>query len=204
MYSEEQPLLPSTNGGTDPPIRTGRRKQTADFLQSTFLHKIVLSLIAIGNCVLADLGYTFLHDGCTPPEGPGVPAWLNVVAHISLGITSFFLLEIPITLWALGTQYFNPFGDIPHAWLHLFDVFIILTTFILEVVLKGREQELASLLIVLRLWRLIKLVGGVTVGVGHIGEEDAIQLAAAQKELEAVKKENEDLRARLQAVESNG
>jgi hypothetical protein len=44
----------------------------------------------------------------------------------------------------------------------------------------------------------------VTVGVGHIGEEDAIQLAAAQKELEAVKKENEDLRARLQAMESNG
>lgn len=37
---------------------------------------------------------------------------------------------------------------------------IIITTFILEFVLKGRQRELAGLLITLRLWRLVKLVGG--------------------------------------------
>ena len=47
-----------------------------------------------------------------------------------------------------------------HAGLHLFDSLIIVTTFVLEVILKGRERELAGLLIVLRLWRLVKLVGG--------------------------------------------
>jgi len=54
----------------------------------------------------------------------------------------------------------NPFGPVPHASLHAFDVVIILTTFTLEVVLRGKEKELAGLLIVLRFWRLVKLVGG--------------------------------------------
>jgi len=110
--------------------------------------------------VLADLIYAFLREGCTPAEGPDTPKWLAVLSHISLGITSFFLLEIPLTLWALGLRFYNPFGRVPRASLHLFDALIILTTFVLEIVLRGKEQEVAGLLIILRLWRLIKLVGG--------------------------------------------
>jgi len=43
---------------------------------------------------------------------------------------------------------------------HFFDAFVIITSFIMDVVLRGRERELAGLLVLLRLWRLIKLVGG--------------------------------------------
>ena len=93
-------------------------------------------------------------------EGPDAPLWLDVLAHISLGITTLFLVEVPVTLWALGPAYYNPFGSFPHASLHLFDALVILGTFVLEIVLKGRERELAGLLIILRLWRLVKLVGG--------------------------------------------
>lgn len=75
-------------------------------------------------------------------------------------ITTLFLVEIPLTLWALGHEFYNPFGRIPHSSLHLFDAIIILTTFVLEVILRGKERELAGLLIILRLWRLLKLVGG--------------------------------------------
>lgn len=52
------------------------------------------------------------------------------------------------------TEIFEPPG------FHLFDAFVIITSFIMDVVLRGRERELAGLLILLRLWRLIKLVGG--------------------------------------------
>ena len=86
--------------------------------------------------------------------------WLNILAHTSLVITTLFLIEIPVTLWSLGFRFFNPVGPVPHASLHLFDAVIIVTTFVLEIVLRGKERELASLLIVLRLWRLVKLVGG--------------------------------------------
>lgn len=104
--------------------------------------------------------YTFLSESCTPPEGEDAPKWLEVFSNLSLGINTFFLIEIPLALWAFGMQYYNPFGPVPHSILHLFDATIIVVTFILEVVLRGRERELAALLIILRLWRLVKLVGG--------------------------------------------
>jgi hypothetical protein len=65
-----------------------------------------------------------------------------------------------MALWAFGPSYYNPVGKVPHSSLHLFDAAIIITTFVLEVALKGRERELAGLLVILRLWRLVKLVGG--------------------------------------------
>lgn len=72
----------------------------------------------------------------------------------------------------------------------------------LEVILKGKERELAGLLIILRLWRLLKLVGGktllchsvgltlngpfpagVAVGAGEIGEDTIKELARVKGEL---------------------
>ncbi|KAJ7740711.1 hypothetical protein DFH07DRAFT_1064163 [Mycena maculata] len=200
MSAEQEPLLPTTTQSDNAEVLS-RRERTAEFLESRPLHKFIIFLIAVGAspsqlCVLADLGYAFLHETCTPSPSPDL-AWLEVLATISISITSFFLVEIPITLWALGPRFYNPFGRVPHAALHLFDAFIIITTFILEFVLRGKEKELAGLLIILRLWRLVKLVGGVSVGVGEIGEQDAVRAAEAEEQLAAVKKENADLRARL-------
>jgi len=154
-------------------------------------------------CVLIDLGYTVLSTDCTPVGGES-PEWLEVLAQISLVITTLFLLEIPLNLWAIGGQHMNPFGPVPHAGLHAFDAFVILTTFILEVVLRGAERELAGLLIILRLWRLVKLVGGVAVGAGALEEENARILAETRHErdhlkaeLEGSRQENEKLRKQL-------
>jgi hypothetical protein len=152
--------------------------------------------------------------------------WLNILAHLSLLITTFFLVEIPLALWAFGSRYYNPFGEVPHAILHIFDAAIIVTTFVLEVILKGKERELASLLIILRFWRLVKLVGGechchamgnslyaglsqgVAVGAGELGEADAKELARVRATLEKTKEllctarcENEELRNRVASVE---
>jgi uncharacterized protein YceH (UPF0502 family) len=41
---------------------------------------------------------------------------------------------------------------------------------------------------------------GVSVGVGEIGEQDAIRAAEAENQVEALKKENAELRARLEAA----
>jgi hypothetical protein len=108
--------------------------------------------------VIFDLGYEFLQDNC---GGAGLkPMWLEVLSHISLGITCVFLLEIFLSLFAFGLNFYNPFGGIPLAPLHLFDAIVITTTFVLELALKGREEEFAALLIVLRFWRIVKLVEG--------------------------------------------
>ncbi|OBZ75978.1 Voltage-gated hydrogen channel 1 [Grifola frondosa] len=247
--SEQDPLLPSqTNADNDveanqrpEPSKHARwRNQTAEFLESAPLHYSVITLARISPilvviavlidsvCVLADLGYSFLSEDCTPIEGPDAPTWLNVLAEISLAITTIFLVEIPVTLWAAGPIFFNPFGPVPHAVLHLFDALVILTTFILEVVLRGRERELASLLIILRLWRLVKLVQGratvnqllcerclrivpqgIAVSAGELEEEDAKMLAETREKLaeatsalKEVRAENQQLRARVAWLDS--
>lgn len=110
--------------------------------------------------MLVDLGYTLLTSDCEPPGGVDAPDWLEVLSVISTIITTLFLVEIPLTLWSLGFDFYDLRGRVPHASLHLFDAVIIVTTFVLEVILKGKERELAGLLVILRLWRLLKLVGG--------------------------------------------
>ncbi|KAK7014951.1 hypothetical protein R3P38DRAFT_2998590 [Favolaschia claudopus] len=198
--SETEPLLPSS---VQQPARPSYRERAAEFLESSALHKFVIFLpprFLDASCVLADIGYEFLHESCTPSDISNAPVWLSILSHISLGITSFFLIEIPLTLWAIGPGFYNPRSGVPHATLHLFDALIIIATFVLEIVLKGKEKELAGLLVILRLWRLVKLVGGVSVGVGEIGEQDAIRASEAQDEVESLKKENADLRARLEAA----
>ncbi|PIL24133.1 transporter [Ganoderma sinense ZZ0214-1] len=220
--SEQDPLLPTSNAqnaenrlvsqSPPPGTRYQRAKaRTAEFLESDPLHYLVITLVLIDSaCVLADLTYTFLSEDCTPIEGPDAPWWLGVLAHVSLAITTLFLVEIPASIWALGARKFNPFSGQPHAALHFFDAIVIITTFVLEVILRGRERELASLLVVLRLWRLVKLVQGIAVSAGELQEEQASALADTQEELkqallslQETRAENKQLRARLSRYEGD-
>ncbi|KAK7470157.1 hypothetical protein VKT23_001595 [Stygiomarasmius scandens] len=210
---EQEPLLGTSNqdeGGSS------ARETLGSFLESPTFHKFVITLIAIDAvCVLADLSYSLLHPDCACAPYPAssssflstagsvdLEKVLEILSHISLAITTLFLIEIPLHIFAFGFNYYNPFpGGVPHASFHLFDLIVIVVTFVLEVVLRGGERELAGLLIVFRLWRLVKLVGGIAVGTNELGEEDTQEL---MKELEDTKKnlsetleENQRLRARL-------
>jgi len=147
-------------------------------------------------------------DGCPAPENP---IWLEVLANISLAITTFFLLELPLAFWAFGIKFYLPYFGHPHALLHLFDAIIVVTTFVLEFVLKGRERELAGLLVILRLWRLVKLVGGIAVGAGEVEEQVLEELEETKRQLEGstaalakAREENRKLRARVVWLETGG
>ncbi|PPQ72142.1 hypothetical protein CVT26_006898 [Gymnopilus dilepis] len=218
--SDQEPLLPAHNVPNGYDIvdvnastsgRHSRRAKAAYILEHPTFHKTVIALITIDAlCVLADLAYSFLSSTCEPPGGEDNPAWLEVLAQISLAITTFFLVEIPLNLWAFGFQYMNPLGPVPHAILHLFDTIIILTTFTFEVILRGKERELAGLLVILRLWRLVKLVGGVAVGAGEIEEETVKELEETksklkqvQAQLEEALNENAQLRLEIQQLQGS-
>jgi len=189
---ESDPLLP-VNNLDDTPEEESRREKVARGLESKRLHQTVLLFISVDAiCVLADLIYTFLSNPCSRPGED--PVWLEVFSIISLVITSLFLIEIPVAIYAFGIQYYNPFGSRLHSSLHCFDATVIVVTFVLEAVLRGKERELAGLLVILRLWRLVKLVGGVAVGAGEINEETDKQLAEAQAEVRS-------LRTRVQELE---
>jgi voltage-gated hydrogen channel 1 len=138
------------------------REWTGLQLESPAVHRLVISLIILDSIfVLIDLSYTFLIQPCATPGNPeeDAPVWLEILSHISLGITTLFLIEIPLAVWAFGFGFYNPTVTRAGGW-HILDATVIAGTFTLEVILRGKERELASLLILLRLWRLVKLVGG--------------------------------------------
>ncbi|KAI0281446.1 hypothetical protein BGY98DRAFT_1184949 [Russula aff. rugulosa BPL654] len=215
MSSEQEPLLPSSNP-PEQPEQAEQSPQRGDFplgafrvgeaLESAYVHKLVISLVHRHRRSMRaiDLGYTLLSPDCETPGGGESPEWLEVLSLISTIITTLFLVEIPLTLWSLGFEFYNPRGPVTHATLHVFDAIIILTTFVLEVVLRGKERELAGLLIILRLWRLLKLVGGVAIGSGELEEDTYKDLARVKRELEdsqhaltRAQDEIQELRARL-------
>ncbi|KAG1768346.1 hypothetical protein EDD22DRAFT_872758 [Suillus occidentalis] len=205
---EQQPLLAFPYGEESAPIERPKRtvsvwrENISCILESRRFHTFVIALIVIdATCVLADLGYTVLSDGCAPPdEGP---EWLEVLATISLAITTLFLIEIPVTLWAFGVRFYTPFSGVPHAALHLFDTAIIVTTFVLEFVLKGRQRELAGLLIIPS--------SALPVGAAELGEETAQELEDTKRQLEGTttalakaREENRKLRGRVAWLETGG
>lgn len=111
--------------------------------------------------VITDLAYVFLNQACEGGEHD-LPLWLEILSNISTCITISFLIEIPLAIWAFGWQFYWPASTVyPHPGFHLLDAVVIIGSVIIDLGLKGKDKELASLLIVFRLWRIVKVVGGV-------------------------------------------
>ncbi|KAF9948939.1 hypothetical protein BGZ72_009178 [Mortierella alpina] len=153
---------------------------------------LVLTLVDILLVVL-QIGASLLHLDETKEE-----IWIIALfGHLSLAIISVFMLEILLKFFAFGPRYF--WRGVPHGILHLVDAAIIITSFVLELILKGAEQELTNLLIIFRLWRVIKLTGTVAI---EVSEHDQLRAAILQDRLHSLEAELEESRAHIRRLES--
>ncbi|CAO3571903.1 unnamed protein product [Mortierella alpina] len=153
---------------------------------------LVLTLLDIILVVL-QIGASLLHLDETKEE-----IWIiALLGHLSLAIISIFMLEVLLKFFAFGPRYF--WRGIPHGILHLVDAAIIITSFVLELILKGAEQELTNLLIIFRLWRVIKLTGTVAI---EVSEHDQLRAAILQDRVHSLEEELEDSRARIRRLEA--
>ncbi|RKP08369.1 hypothetical protein THASP1DRAFT_29826 [Thamnocephalis sphaerospora] len=119
----------------------------------------------------------------------------QVMSFLSLGILWLFVLEIILSVYAFGLHYLT-------SWAHLLDATIIIASLVAEMVLTGKEREVASLLIALRLWRVVRLIEGVATSVKMRYEQKQAELRRQVEMLEAElaseKRERAALEARLQ------
>ncbi|KAJ4357648.1 uncharacterized protein N0V89_002224 [Didymosphaeria variabile] len=98
------------------------------------------------------------------------------------------MVELLASIWAFRTAYFK-------SKFHIFDATIIVVSFIFEVSLQGVEEEVASLIVVLRLLRVVKIVDELSVGAeAHMSD--------LEQRLESIEKENRELREVLRARRS--
>ncbi|GJJ72293.1 voltage-gated hydrogen channel 1 [Entomortierella parvispora] len=155
------------------------RHEIGELLESKKSHVLILILTVLDLLlVIFQIGASLLGlDDSEEAE------WiLEVFAHASLAIVSVFVVEIFFKVYAFGFSYF--WSSNPHGYLHLADAAIIVISFLLEVFLKGAEQELGSLLIIFRLWRLIKLTGTVAIETAEHQQEQLERLEDQIKELQ--------------------
>lgn len=76
-------------------------------------------------------------------------------------------------------------------WFHCFDAFVIIGSFIVDLLEHNLAGEIASLIVILRMWRFVKIVNEFSV-------EAAEQMEESRRRVEDLEKENSELRARLE------
>ncbi|KAL0141060.1 hypothetical protein V8B55DRAFT_1512668 [Mucor lusitanicus] len=159
----------------------GWRESLGEKLENEKFHLAVLGLILIdATCVIIQIIYTFFHE-CQVPVvlytggGASHKASYLLIAFemaevISIVICFLFLVECLLSLVAFGPKYYLP---------------VVTTTLVLEVGLKGKEREVAGLLIILRSWRVVKIIEAAILSVSFAHEEELEELRANYAELEA-------------------
>ncbi|KAK3815810.1 MAG: hypothetical protein J3R72DRAFT_52597 [Linnemannia gamsii] len=171
------------------------RHKIGEILESKKAHIIILSLTAIDVAlVILQIAASLLQLDDTKEA-----QWfLELLSHTSLAIVSFFVLEIVLKIYAFGLGYF--WTSNPHGILHLIDALIIIISFLLEVFLTGAEQELGALLIIFRLWRIVKLTGTVAI---ETVEHNQATVTALKARIEALENELKESQNEVQRLRAN-
>jgi len=155
----------------------------SEFLSSKAQHYTVLGLVSFDLLgIFADIIINLYQ--CDEKDTD--PSWddvRNALGIAGLVFSCVFLLELVLSVWAFGWRYFN-------SWFHCFDATVIIAGFIVDVLLHGVLEEVASLVIILRLWRFFKIIEEFSVGAEE--QMDGLELRIEQLELE-----NEDLKREL-------
>ncbi|RKP34860.1 hypothetical protein BJ085DRAFT_34527 [Dimargaris cristalligena] len=162
------------------------RHAAAQALESQTAHSVILVLV-ITDLIIVLLEIAFsLYNLDHEIEHL---LWFQILKGISWAILAVFIVECIAKLLVFGWSYYLLGKD---GWVHSLDALIIWVSLIVEVCLHGRERELASLLIVLRLWRIVRIMDGVALSVKMSAERDVHRL---EGELAALKHDMNQLRA---------
>ncbi|EDO01231.1 predicted protein [Sclerotinia sclerotiorum 1980 UF-70] len=164
------------------------RSYVRSFLSTRGQHYTVLLLVAcdlIG--IFADIIIN-LYQCDNDKEGKTDPIWNEV--RVGLGIAGLvfsclFMLELIASVWAFGWSKF-----------HCFDATVIVAGFVVDVLLHGIVEEVASLVIVLRLWRFFKIIEEFSVGAQE-------QMDVLEERIEQLEMENKRLKKELRKRNDN-
>ena len=122
----------------------------------------------------------------------------TALSWTSITILCIFVAEQLLRLLVFGPRYFL-------SWWHALDAAIVIVSLVLELVLKGVERETLSLLVVFRLWRLVRIMHAVSVEL-EMQHDEALQRHHAEMEalaaqLDAARAEVRQLQGRVAALE---
>ncbi|XP_035421542.1 voltage-gated hydrogen channel 1 [Cygnus atratus] len=102
----------------------------------------------------------------------------KVFHYLSLSILTIFLVEVSFKVFVYGREFF-------HHKFEVLDGVVVIVSFILDLVLLFREHEFEAvgLLILLRLWRVARIINGIILSVKTRSEQQVSKLKQANLKL---------------------
>ncbi|KAG7128279.1 hypothetical protein HYQ45_012010 [Verticillium longisporum] len=133
-----------------------QRAQLPQLLSSRRKHMVVLILVALD--VAALLANIFIEL-----------ATRQTLTTAGLVFSSLFLLELVFCIVAFGLKYLKD-------WFHCLDAVVIVTSFVVDLLSHGIVEDIASLVIVFRLFRFAKMLEEMSMGAAERIESMANEL----------------------------
>ncbi|KAK4191143.1 hypothetical protein QBC35DRAFT_402461, partial [Podospora australis] len=156
------------------------RSQARELMSSKAKHYFILGLVTLDvAAILADIFIALVACDLGLEDEAWVKTTREILPPFALVLSSVFMVELLVTIWAFGTRFF-------HAWFRCFDGTIILVSFVVDVFIHGIAEEIASIVIGLRLWRLVKIVEEVSAGAAERMED-------LESQVKTLKQRNEEL-----------
>ncbi|KAI1203298.1 hypothetical protein F5X97DRAFT_284044 [Nemania serpens] len=153
------------------------RAQTRRFLSSRAKHWIVLTLILLDVAgILTDIFIALITCELHRRDEAWVAPTMYGLTVFSLAMSSVFMVELTMSVFADGTRYFA-------NWFHCLDAFVIVGSFAVDLVQHGLAAEIASLVVVLRLWRFVKIVQEVSVEQAEVMGELRSRIEELERQL---------------------
>ncbi|KAK8098401.1 uncharacterized protein PG998_013887, partial [Apiospora kogelbergensis] len=133
------------------------RRETRRFLSSKAKHWVILALVALDVAgILSDIFIALITCELKMEDKAWVQPTRSALTNFSLVMSCLFLLELLLCLWAEGIRYLS-------SWFHCFDAFVIVGSFVIDLLEHGIAEEIASLIVILRLWRFVKIANELSV-----------------------------------------
>ncbi|KAH9900254.1 hypothetical protein F4778DRAFT_167101 [Xylariomycetidae sp. FL2044] len=129
------------------------RAATQRFFSSHARHWVILTLIILDVAgILTDIFIALITCELGRDDEPWVRPTRNGLTTFSLVMSCIFVVELILSVFADGWGYFT-------SWFHCFDAFVIVVSFAIDLLEHGNvAEEIASLVVILRLWRFVKIV----------------------------------------------
>ncbi|OAP61053.1 hypothetical protein AYL99_06057 [Fonsecaea erecta] len=166
------------------------------WLSSKWGHYFVILLVSADICcIFADFLISLHICEHAGEKGFNLKAWERAneaLDYASLAFSCLFMAELLGSVFAFGFRYFN-------NSFHIFDALVIITAFIIDVLLRGPLEEAGSLVVILRLWRVFKIIEEFSSGAEDQIAELQDKIDELERAREDVVKENQQLRHRLRS-----
>ncbi|KAJ4396284.1 hypothetical protein N0V93_000503 [Gnomoniopsis smithogilvyi] len=187
--NEQQPLISGENDTNQEQRHLAsnyhrNQQKCQTLLVSKQKHYFILALVALDvACLLTDILIALIDCDKRIKNDEWVPEVREALERAGLVFSCLFLVELLLCLWAFGFKYL-------HSWFHVFDALVIVVSFLVDVLTRGVVEEVASLVVILRLWRFVKIIEEMSVGASE-------QMEDLEMRIEQLEKENSDLKSDL-------